>query len=132
MPLLIPRYPTSPGLKSVRQFIKTYFASLNWHAQIDSFTDQGTPIGSVDFENLIFTHNPNAPKKIVLAAHYESKYKSDDSRGDLQPDGFIGATDSAWSCALLMYLASVIAETVPVNDQYSFQIVFFDGEEAIR
>ena len=131
-PLLVPRYPSSPGLRFVRQYIKSYFASLNWHMQIDSFIDEKTPIGPIDFENLIFTHNPNAPNKIVLAAHYESKYVLDEGRTGLLPDGFVGATDSAWSCALLMYLASVITESVPKNAQYSFQIVFFDGEEAIR
>jgi len=36
-----------------------------------------TPIGSIDFKNLIYTFDPDAPRKIVLSAHFDSKYFPD-------------------------------------------------------
>jgi hypothetical protein len=36
-----------------------------------------TPIGTVDFNNLIYTFDPAAPRKIVLAAHFDSKWFPD-------------------------------------------------------
>ena len=33
-----------------------------------------TPIGEVSFTNLIYTFDPDAPRKLVLAAHFDSLY----------------------------------------------------------
>ena len=129
---LVPRYPSSPALKGVRTYIKSYFAKHlpSWHFESDAFTDS-TPIGEMFFENLIFTQNVNAKHKIILSAHYESKYITVRGAED-KPLDFIGATDSAWPCALLLYLARMIDLHGKKRDDVSFQIVFFDGEESIR
>lgn len=130
---LIPRFATSPTIEIVRKFIRDYFAThlKSWHAQIDTFEEE-TPIGKVRFQNLIFTRNVLAKRKVILAAHYDSKYSLNERNGAL-PDGFVGATDSAWPCALLLYLARMIdLYNPPGNAEETFQIVFFDGEESIR
>lgn len=131
---LIPRFPTSPTIHIVRQFIRDYFAThlRNWHAEIDTF-EEDTPIGRVLFQNLIFTRNVHAKRKVVLAAHYDSKYSLNERDGAL-PDGFVGATDSAWPCALLLYLARMIElyNSPAANTEETVQVIFFDGEESIR
>lgn len=33
-----------------------------------------TPIGETSFNNLIYTFDPEAPRKIIIAAHFDSKY----------------------------------------------------------
>jgi glutaminyl-peptide cyclotransferase len=40
------------------------------------FTED-TPIGSVEFTNLIFTFDPGAARKIILSAHFDSKWFPD-------------------------------------------------------
>lgn len=57
------------------------------------------------------------PPPLTLAAHYDSKRA---------PAGFIGATDSAFPCALLLYLAQLGPSKRP------FDLIFFDGEEAFN
>lgn len=39
----------------------------------DRFTDS-TPYGNREFTNLVFTFDPDAPRRIVLAAHFDSKF----------------------------------------------------------
>ena len=61
-----------------------------------SFEDS-TPIGTKPFTNIIATLDPHVDRRLVLAAHYDSKY--------FKNQVFLGATDSALSVALLLDLA---------------------------
>ena len=61
-----------------------------------SFEDS-TPFGTKPFTNIIATLDPHVDRRLVLAAHYDSKY--------LKNQVFLGATDSALSVALLLDLA---------------------------
>ena len=61
-----------------------------------SFEDS-TPIGRKPFTNIIATLDPHVDRRLVLAAHYDSKY--------FKNQVFLGATDSALSVALLLDLA---------------------------
>lgn len=67
----------------------------------------------------------------MLAAHYESKR---------EPEGFIGASDSAVPCAMLLGLAEALTPALSaaaalqssLDDSVTLQLVFFDGEEAFN
>lgn len=93
----------------------------------DKFIDN-TPHGKIEFNNIIVTKDPQAHQKLVLAAHFDSKYFSEFN--------FIGATDSAAPCGILMHLAKTLNPLLDKRkknlfDRYStIQIIFFDGEEA--
>lgn len=60
-------------------FVKNYLVStlraLNWDVEEDSF-DAMTPYGEKPFTNVIATKNPEAPRRLILAAHFDSKYFS--------------------------------------------------------
>lgn len=47
--------------------------NLNWHVETDAFTDE-TPYGVKAFSNVIATKDPEASRRVVVAAHYDSKY----------------------------------------------------------
>jgi len=90
----------------------------------DRFKDK-TPLGRREFVNIIATHRPGAARKLVLAAHYDSKY--------FKNFEFIGATDSAASCAILLDLATSLTPLLDLqsrNLDVTLQLIFFDGEEA--
>ncbi len=57
----------------VRNYIKTTLEALNWHIEEDEFTGQ-TPVGEKKFTNLIATKDPAAPRRVILSAHFDSKY----------------------------------------------------------
>ncbi|KAK4687622.1 glutaminyl-peptide cyclotransferase, partial [Tremellales sp. Uapishka_1] len=106
-----------------------------------------TPIGDVEFTNLIYTFDPTAPRKVVLSAHFDSKWFP-----TFPANQFIGATDSAAPCAMLLDLAEALTpllaarrERIDVGEgilvdgydeeessETTLQIVFFDGEEAFH
>jgi hypothetical protein len=95
-PLLRPRPPGSAGNRAARQHIVDQLSGLGWSVELDTFT-AATPLGTTTFSNIVATLHPDSPRRLVLAAHYDSK---------LTPTGFLGATDSALPCALMLHLAA--------------------------
>lgn len=57
----------------VRNYLADTLRSLNWDVEEDTFMSD-TPYGQKRFTNVIATKNPRAPTKLVLAAHFDSKY----------------------------------------------------------
>ncbi|CAF1029889.1 unnamed protein product [Adineta steineri] len=102
-PLLIQRVSGTAGAAQAKQHIVSKLRSTNmWNIDLDTF-DAMTPDGKVEFTNIIATLNATATRRFVLACHYDSKKLTN----------FIGATDSA-------------------KGNPALQLLFFDGEEAVR
>ncbi|XP_036922731.1 glutaminyl-peptide cyclotransferase [Sturnira hondurensis] len=130
-PLLIERYPGSPGSYAVRQHIMQRIQRLqaDWVLEVDTFLGQ-TPYGYRSFSNIISTLNPTAKRHLVLGCHYDSKFFPHwDNRV------FVGATDSAVPCAMMLELARALDKQLlslknVSKPDLSLQLIFFDGEEA--
>ncbi|XP_006151404.1 glutaminyl-peptide cyclotransferase [Tupaia chinensis] len=132
-PLLRERYPGSPGSYAARQHIMRRIQRLqaDWVLEVDTFLSQ-TPYGYRSFSNIIGTLNPTAKRHLVLACHYDSKYFP---RWNNRV--FVGATDSAVPCAMMLELARALDKQLlsmkNISDSkpdLSLQLIFFDGEEA--
>lgn len=109
------------------QYIVDNLRKNNYQVGLDEFTGS-TPIGNVNFANIIADSNPNACRQLVLACHYDSK---------MTPEGFLGATDSAVPCAMLLRISETFIESFRNNNDSSnpkeslgLRFIFFDGEEA--
>lgn len=145
-PLLIPRVPGTPGQKTVQQHFVSYFQrelpkwDISW--QNSTATTPTSRGKELPFQNLIFKREPPWVKPgqanlLTLVAHYDSK---------ISPNGFIGATDSAAPCAMLMWIAKVVdgyvqrmydemqalEEGGTVEMDMGIQILLLDGEEAFQ
>lgn len=140
-PILIPRVPGTPGSEAAQNHFVDFFATklpkwtVEWHNSTS--TTPATGDKEVPFKNLIFRRDPPwaAPgevSRLTLVAHYDSLYK---------PEGFIGATDSAASCAILMHVARSVDEALTrkwenmgkgdeLDEEKGVQIILLDGEEA--
>ena len=127
-PLLRVRVPGTPGNAAVRKYIVDYIKNrtTEWHLELDTFEDN-TPFGRTQFSNIIATLDRSAPRRLVLACHYDSKY--------FATGKFVGATDSAVPCAMLLDLVRIY-DTVLSDRKYArnitLQLLFFDGEEAFQ
>jgi len=121
--ILIVRVPDTPGIKRVRNFIMGSMQGLGWSVTEDRFK-ANTPDGRKEFVNVIATLDPQAPRRLILACHYDSKKN---------PKDFLGATDSAVPCAQMIHLAAVMDKDLKdlKNREHAvtLQLVFFDGEE---
>ena len=102
-------------------------SSLGWNIEEDSF-EQNTVIGRVRFTNIIATLDPTAPRRMVIACHYDSKRT---------PQGFLGATDSAVPCAQMINLAKTLQSELNAlkgqickNDRYCEQGYFCNNRQS--
>ncbi|KAF9653275.1 hypothetical protein BDM02DRAFT_3087680 [Thelephora ganbajun] len=138
--ILIPRSPDTANNTQVRNYIVNTLKKLNWYVEEDTFTGQ-TPYGIKAFTNVIATKDPKASRRVVVAAHFDSKFFP-----SYPENQFVGATDSAMPCALMLDLAEVLdplldsrferlenglEDDVDVSET-TLQLVFFDGEEAFK
>lgn len=125
--ILIPRVVGSEGHKQVNSFIKRSLVELGWTVETDRFEDTTPNLGTLTFENIYATLNPNAEKYLVLACHYDSKYFLNEE--------FLGATDSAVPCSMLIHMAQVLQNVLVKNlenNSITLRLLFFDGEEAFE
>ncbi|KAI0293610.1 glutaminyl-peptide cyclotransferase-like protein [Russula brevipes] len=139
--ILIPRTPDTENHTLVRNYLVSTLRALDWHVEEDTFVDK-TPYGFKNFTNVIATKDPDAPRRVILAAHYDSKYF-----GTYPKNQFVGATDSAAPCAMILDLAETLnplldarAKRVQQGEldldededaaETTLQLIFFDGEEA--
>ncbi|OTB04478.1 hypothetical protein M426DRAFT_320832 [Hypoxylon sp. CI-4A] len=143
-PILIPRVPSTPGSIAVQHHFVDFFSQHlpQWKIEWHNSTSKTPATGDIDvpFTNLIFTRDPpwaqvGDVSRLTLAAHYDSLYR---------PEGFIGATDSAAPCAMLMHVARSIDEALTKkwkdmessgeagmeDTEKGVQIMLLDGEEA--
>lgn len=122
------RVPGTVGHHEVREFILEKLKEDGWHVELDEFIDI-TPFGSRKFTNIIATLNPDAERKLAIAAHYDSKLMTPE-------DGkyFVAASDSAVPCAMMLDFAKLLADrkkSLHKNlDDVSPMLLFLDGEEA--
>lgn len=132
-PILIERLPGSQGSLAVQQHITSVLSSLSagWSIDLDSFRSS-TPRGQVTFTNIVATLDPSAPRRLLLACHYDSKALPKNPQAPERV--FLGASDSAVPCAIILELAtSLDAQLRSFKQQkrpVSLQLVFFDGEES--
>lgn len=121
--ILIERVPGTPNHDLVREYIVDYMKHLNWGVEQIPFTDK-TPMGQKKFTNIIARLNPNATRYLTLCCHYDSKLM----------EGFVGATDSAVPCAIMMNIATNLKAELQraQNTDLSLKFIFFDGEEAFH
>lgn len=135
-PILIERLPGSQGSLAVQQHITSTLSSLSagWAVDVDSFFQSSTPRGQVTFTNIVATLDPSAPRRLLLACHYDSKALPPDPRAPEKV--FLGASDSAVPCAMILELVtSLDAQLLSFKQQklpVSLQLVFFDGEESFE
>ena len=123
--LLVVRTPGSEGSSNVRDLIISTLEPIGWHLEVDTFQTLSLLGEEVEFSNVIATENPAKPRLLSLACHYDSK---------TFPTGFLGATDSAVPCAIILSIASSLNKIIKsqqIESEISLQLIFFDGEEQL-
>ncbi|XP_058271742.1 glutaminyl-peptide cyclotransferase isoform X1 [Hemibagrus wyckioides] len=134
-PILIERHPGSRGSRTVRRHISSVLDSLSagWSVQIDSFNSE-TPRGPINFSNILAVLDPMAPRRLLLACHYDTK-NIPLGNHELKKV-FVGASDSAVPCAMMLELVTALDSHLKMLKQQmaqvTLQLVFFDGAEAFE
>lgn len=121
--ILVPRVVGTPSHTKVKNYIVNELKSLGWAVELDEFDSQTPTHGVLRFANIIARSANSPARQLVLACHYDSKY--------FQQFEFLGATDSAVPCAMLLHLAKVLTPVLN-NEKVGLTMIFFDGEEAFH
>ena len=114
-----PRTPGSDAHAKVLEWMRMELSSAGWDSRIQSAEKLGHPIKNV------IAYRGEAPPKIILGAHYDSRMVADKDPDPLKiMEPVPGANDGASGVAVLLELARVLSEdTVPI------WLVFFDAED---
>lgn len=113
-----PRPSGSEGLEKTRSYLISSLKKSGFEVEIYPFTGR-TPMGKIPMTNLYAFQKKEQKRKVLFAAHYESKlFASFD---------FVGANDNASGVALLLSMAEKLAR---VSCPFEIGLIFFDGEEA--
>ena len=102
--ILKSRVVGTPGYDEVQNYIKDEIKNLGLTLELDEFKDTAPHFGELKFTNIIGKLNPNADKFVTFACHYDSKY--------VKEHAFVGATDSAVPCAMLLNLVKTTQSTL--------------------
>jgi len=86
----------------VREYLVQSLSGLGFQTEVDEFKQRVPVLGELTFANVVGTINPQAQNFLALACHYDSKYFPNDP-------GFVGATDSAVPCAILLNTAKTLS-----------------------
>ncbi|KAJ5812065.1 hypothetical protein N7474_008366 [Penicillium riverlandense] len=144
-PILIPRVPGTPGSTAVLNHFVDFFQTTlpEWKIEFQNSTST-TPTSNgkdVPFVNFIASRDPPGTSPgdveyVTFVAHYDSK---------LEPEGFIGAIDSAAPCAIIMHMMRSIDTALgnkwdamqgrkasSLDLKWGIQVIFLDGEEAFK
>ncbi len=79
--------------------------SAGWTLEENSFVSS-TPKGKVTFTNVLAVLDPSAPRRVLLACHHDSKILPADPKNPKRV--FVGASDSAIPCAMILELATAL------------------------
>lgn len=143
-PLLQTRVPGTPGHTAVLEHMVSWVQKSlpKWEITLQNSTSKTPKTGSkeIQFTNVVVRRDPpGVPagdvSRLTLVAHWDSK---------LEPEGFIGAIDSAAPIAMLMHAMRSIDDALSkkwatakeqgidlaLEEAGGIQIIFLDGEEA--
>ncbi len=120
-----PRVPSTPAHKEAGQWIVSKLKEYGGQVIEQDFQATSFDGRPMELKNIIASFYPENPKRVLLAAHWDSRpfADKDDERKDEAIDG---ANDGASGVGVLLENARAIQQTPP---PVGIDIIFFDGED---
>ncbi len=123
-----PRVPNSKAHRAAGDWMVAKLKSYGFEVTEQTFvtpTYDGTRLNA---RNIIGSYNPQAAKRIVLAAHWDTRPFADKDTAKLKDKPFDGANDGASGVGLLIEMARLIHAS-PDKPKVGIDIVLFDVED---
>ncbi len=121
-----PRVPNTKAHVETGDYIITKLKSYGWKVDQQEFQATTFDEQNLYLRNIIANYNPKARKRILLAAHWDTRPWADADQ-IRQDEPILGANDGASGVGVLIEMARVISQ----NDslKVGVDIIFFDGED---
>ncbi|MGV3539853.1 MAG: M28 family peptidase, partial [Rufibacter sp.] len=122
-----PRVPNTSAHRACGDYLVNQLKTYGGHVLEQTFTAKAYNGTSLNLRNIMGQFNPNAPKRILLAAHWDTRPFADkDTVNQKQP--IDGANDGASGVAVLLEIARQLQDN-PLSGDVGVDILFFDGED---
>jgi acetylornithine deacetylase/succinyl-diaminopimelate desuccinylase-like protein len=122
-----PRLPNSAAHRKCGDYIIGELEKSGWKVTVQPFTAEAYDGTKMELRNIVGSFNPTAKKRIVIAAHWDTRHVADaDTTRQKQP--IPGANDGGSGVAVLIELARAIAQDSS-KPTVGVDLVFFDGED---
>ncbi len=126
-----PRISGSEGMKKQQALLSRHFKAQGAQVEFQRFSaKQKSQREPVAMANLIARWHPERPRRVILAAHYDTKPIADQEPNIRKwREPFVSANDGGSGIALLMELAHQLKN---LKTTLGIDVVLFDGEEYIQ
>ena len=122
-----PRVPGTPGHTATKNWMIEKLKSYGWTVQTQDFQAKTYDGLTWNLSNVIASINPQAAKRILLAAHWDTRRIADKDTERLT-EPIDGANDGASGVGVLLEIARVIASQ-ELKPEVGIDIILFDGED---
>lgn len=123
-----PRVPNSDAHREAIHYFRNHFLETAGRQSVYIQSFETEVYGdSLKLYNVLAAFGPEKQDRILLAAHWDSRPRSDEETdSEMQNQPILGADDGASGVAVLMELANIFAENeLPIG----VDIILFDGED---
>jgi glutaminyl-peptide cyclotransferase len=122
-----PRVPGTEGHRMQLEWMVQRLDSLAPEVAVDTFSHVTTAGDSLTLFNVSAHFRPEATRRILLLAHWDTRPRSDQADNPADQDTPVpGANDGASGTAVLLHLAELLAETEP---PMGIDLLLVDGED---
>ena len=124
-----PRVPESAAHQQCAEWFISTLSSYADTVYVQDFKARVYDGKLMNGKNIIATFNPNAKKRIIVAAHWDSRPFADNDPDEKNWHTPIdGANDGASGCGVMMEMARVM-HTNRIADNIGIDLIFFDLED---
>lgn len=120
-----PRVPNTSAHQATADYLKETFRKYGAEVQTQAFEAQAFDGTSLALQNIIASYNPQQSKRILLAAHWDSRPFADKDQERTQ-EPIDGANDGASGVGILLELARIFQQQAP---EVGVDMILFDGED---
>jgi hypothetical protein len=122
-----PRVPETAGHAATKAWLISKFESFGFEVQTQDFEAKTYDGLTWDLSNIIASYNPEATKRILLAAHWDTRRIADKDTERLD-EPIDGANDGGSGVGVLLEIARTISSQ-GLKPEVGIDIILFDGED---
>jgi glutaminyl-peptide cyclotransferase len=124
-----PRVPNTSGHKICGDYLANTLRSFGANVIEQTAKVKAWNGVNLDMRNIIGQYNPEAKRRIMLCAHWDTRpYADKDSLESNFRKPILGANDGASGVGVLLEVARQL-QLQPINEKIGIDIIFFDAED---
>lgn len=122
-----PRVPNTEGHRKTRSWLIQKFKDFGLDVQTQDFQAKTWDNQVWNLSNIIASYNPSAKKRVLLAAHWDTRRIADKDTQRLD-EPIDGANDGGSGVGVLLEIARIISSS-EIKPDIGIDIILFDGED---